>query len=169
MEAGEDDFGWAVPKKGKKNKKGGKAAVAPAAAVAAVDTLKEGQDKGAEKFDAFETIKLDDTPMLDLSFDTSFSDKKTSGFGDISAWGSSSWATGTKTTTTSVETKEPEIDNNPWSLNRGKPKKKNTGFSFSALDDGEKVAEDPPPPPAEEKEEYGLILTKWFFLAQNFE
>ena len=107
-----------------------------------------------EKFDAFHEIKLDDTsPMLDLSFDTGTTGSKTTG--GFGAWGSS-WNTGTTstwdfsstTTTAAVDTKakEPEIDNNPWSLNRGKPKKKNNGFSFGALDEEEAKPEEPDPP-----------------------
>jgi hypothetical protein len=58
------------------------------------------------------------------------------------------------TTTTTADNKAkdtPEIDNNPWSLNRGKPKKKNTSFSFAALDEDEKEKE--PDHLAEKKED----------------
>lgn len=126
----DDEWDSFMPAKSKKKgKKGAKAEEhAPASVAPAI-----------EKFDAFHEIKLDDTsPMLDLSFDTGTTGtKSTSGFG---AWGSS-WNTGSwdfsATTSDTKKDTTAEIDNNPWSLNRGKPKKKNTGFSFGSLDEEE--------------------------------
>ncbi|KAG9248304.1 hypothetical protein BJ878DRAFT_538439, partial [Calycina marina] len=140
----DDDWGtFAHVKAKKKGKKGAK---------------EEDPAPVVEKFDAFHEIKLDADPILDLSFDTTDTTSKGGGFG---TWGSS-WATGTtgKSTwdfsaTTTTDTaiasdtkKEEEVDNNPWSLNRGKPKKKDTGSSFGALDEEEK---EPDPPPDDEK------------------
>jgi hypothetical protein len=148
----EDEWDGFVPlkskRKGKKNKVEGQAPAPPA----------------AEKFNSFHEIKLDDTePVLDLSFDMGTTgSKSTSGF----AWGSI-WNTGTagiwdfsgtSTTMSATDTKakDTEIDNNPWSINRGKPKKKNTGFSFEALDEEETKPEEPDPP-AEKEANMSLV------------
>jgi hypothetical protein len=126
----DDEWDSFMPAKSKKKGKKGAKAEEPAPASAA---------PVIEKFDAFHEIKLDDTsPMLDLSFETGTTGtKSTSGFG---AWGSS-WNTGSwDFSATTLDTKKDtttEIDNNPWSLNRGKPKKKNTGFSFGSVDEEE--------------------------------
>jgi hypothetical protein len=78
---GEDEWASFMPAKGKKKGKKGKTEE-PAA---------------ADKFDAFQEIKLDDTgPMLDLSFDTGTTESKTGGSGGFGSWGSS-WNTGTTT------------------------------------------------------------------------
>lgn len=75
----EDDWGNFAPAKSKKKgKKGAKVDDPPA----------------ADKFDAFEDIKLDAAPMLDLSFDTGISGSKS----PVGTWGSS-WNTGGTTTT----------------------------------------------------------------------
>ena len=135
----DDEWESFMPAKSKKKGKKGKAEEpAPAA-------------PGAEKFDAFHEISLGDTgPSLDLSFDTG-TDTKTTGFG---AWGSN-WNTGSTTTwdfsattnaTSTTDTKkESEVENNPWSLNRGKPKKKNNAFSFGVLDEEDAKPLDPDP------------------------
>lgn len=145
----DDEWGTFITTKPKKKGKKGKEEPAVPAS-----------DATSSKFDAFHEIKLDDTgPMLDLSFDTpSTSTKNTGGSTGFGAWGSS-WNTGTTNTwdfsstitpaATETKAKDTEIDNNPWSLNRGKPKKKNTGFSFGALDEEE--SKEVPDPPAETK------------------
>ena len=80
---GEDEWTSFTTAKSKKKGKKGKAEE-PAAELA------------ADKFDAFQEIKLDDTgPMLDLSFDTGITESK-SGSGGFGAW-ASSWNTGTTT------------------------------------------------------------------------
>ena len=147
----EEEWGFAPAKARKKGKKG------------KVDPEPDPEPapaKASTTFDAFHKIKLDDTgPMLDLSFGPL--DTKTSGGGGgFGAW-SSSWNTGTTTTwdfsstTAAAEAKSEDtaIDNNPWSINRGKPKKENTSFSFGALDEPETKEEDEEKPEKEEKKE----------------
>ncbi|XMA19487.1 hypothetical protein WAI453_012278 [Rhynchosporium graminicola] len=135
----EDDWDAFTPAKGKKGKKGKKGAA------------EEIAPPAAEKFDAFHEIKLDDTgPMLDLSFDTG-TKPSTGGFG---SWGSS-WNTGTTsnwdfsaTTADAAPAADDKkvTEDNPWSMNRGKPtKKEKKGFSFGSLDEEEEKPAEPDP------------------------
>ena len=90
----EDEWASFAPAKGKKGKgkKGKVEEVAPAPAV----VEKTGD------FDAFDEIKLDTSPMLDLSFDTPAAETKTGGGGfGIGTW-ASSWTTGTTKAARSV-------------------------------------------------------------------
>lgn len=108
----------------------------------------------------FHEIKLDDTgggggggdggdPLGDLGLGAK-AEKITTG---LSAW-TSSWTTGswgwggmkspTATSPNAVEEKpispEPVVDDNPWSINRGKPKKKTTStFNFGSFDEADEV------------------------------
>lgn len=104
----------------------------------------------------FHEIKLDDVggggDSLDLGLGTK-AEKLTSG---ITAW-TSSWATGSwgwgNLKSPGPETSKPveeeksrppdPVDDNPWSINRGKPKKKTTTFDFGSFGQDEENKDEP--------------------------
>lgn len=61
----------------------------------------------------------------------------------ISTW---DFSATTAASSTDTKTKDAEVDNNPWSLNRSKPKKKTTDFAFGSLDEEEGNPDEPDPP-----------------------
>ncbi|KAE9377865.1 hypothetical protein N431DRAFT_461441 [Stipitochalara longipes BDJ] len=103
------------------------------------------------KIDAFHEVKLDHTgAVLDLSFGTGGNDvKSSSGFGACrTSWNTdtlTNWDFSPATTATDTKNKTAVIDyeNNPRSLNRGKPKNTHANLSFGELDGGEEEKEDP--------------------------
>jgi len=111
---------------------------------------KQGEDSvdasgSASKFDAFDDIKLDASPSLNINFGSSTADTKTN---SVSTWGNS-WATGTSfdwsetkaaDKTEDKEEKKDDLDVNPWGINRPKPKKKTKAtFGFADPDETEEL------------------------------
>lgn len=103
----------------------------------------------------FHEIKLSDTgggDPLDFGSFGAKAEKITTGLSAwTTGWGGSSWGWGGVKSPTSENPREAEekpkspdpVDENPWSINRGKPKKKiTTGFSFGSFGESEEPKED---------------------------
>lgn len=122
---------------------------------------KNKKGKTTESFDLpeiastdFHEIKLNDTgggDPLDFGNLGAKAEKITAGLSSwTTGWGGSAWGWGGLKSPTSENPKEQEekskspdaADENPWSINRGKPNKKTTTFSFGSFGESEDAKED---------------------------